>query len=56
MKELAKRSGIDMDEDQLRREATRWEMRSGSMSGRTAQQFIDSLLGRDEYARDGGRI
>ena len=51
VKELAKKHGIDMDEEQLRKEATRWEMRSGSMSGRTAQQFIDSLLGRDEYAK-----
>lgn len=45
--ELAKRHGIDMDEKTLRSEATRWQMRHGGLSGRTAQQFIDSLLGKD---------
>ena len=45
--ELAKRHGIDMDEKTLRSEATKWQMRHGGLSGRTAQQFIDSLLGKD---------
>ncbi len=40
---LAGRSGIDMDEEALRREAVRWEMSHGGLSGRTAQQFIDHL-------------
>ena len=36
---------IKLTEEELRSEAGRWEMRHGGMSGRTAQQFIDSLLG-----------
>ena len=41
---LAKREGIEMDEKELRQEATRWEMSHGGISGRTAQQFINYLL------------
>lgn len=36
---------IKMTDEELRSEANKWEMRHGGMSGRTAQQFIDSLLG-----------
>ena len=36
---------IKMTEDELRWAASKWEMHHGGMSGRTAQQFIDSLLG-----------
>ncbi len=43
--ELAERNGIQMDAEALRKEATRWEMNHGGLSGRTAQQFIDHLLG-----------
>ena len=43
---LAKREGIDMDEDTLIAEAQKWEMSHGGLSGRTAQQFIDYLLGQ----------
>ncbi len=42
---LAKREGVDMDEDTLIAEAQKWEMSHGGLSGRTAQQFIDHLLG-----------
>ena len=41
---LAERNGIHMDEETLKREAVRWEMTHGGISGRTAQQFIDYLL------------
>ncbi len=37
---LAKRAGIDMDEETLLAEANKWELRHGGVSGRTAQQFI----------------
>ncbi len=47
---LAKRYDIDMEEDQLLLEANRWELSHGGLSGRTAQQFIDYLLGK---AQDG---
>ena len=41
---LAERNGIHMDPETLKREAVRWEMTHGGISGRTAQQFIDYLL------------
>ncbi len=44
--ELAKRNGLDMAQDELKLEADRWEMSHGGISGRTAQQFIDHLLGK----------
>ncbi|MBQ7587137.1 MAG: ATP-binding protein [Lachnospiraceae bacterium] len=41
---LADRAGIHMDEEALRKEAMRWEMSHGGISGRTAQQFINYLV------------
>ena len=43
---LAKRYHIDMEEEKLLLEANRWELSHGGLSGRTAQQFIDYLLGK----------
>ncbi|WP_049754181.1 ATP-binding protein [Heliomicrobium modesticaldum] len=40
---LARQQGIEMDSEELRRLALRWEMRHNGRSGRTARQFIDSL-------------
>ncbi len=45
VKTLAKREGINIDEDELIAEAQKWEMSHGGLSGRCAQQFIDHLLG-----------
>ncbi|MBQ7288511.1 MAG: ATP-binding protein [Clostridia bacterium] len=42
---LADREGIDVDEETLRREANKWEMRHGGVSGRTARQFVNYLAG-----------
>lgn len=42
---LARKNGIQMDEDELYAEANKWEMRHGGISGRTAQQFINFCLG-----------
>jgi len=36
---------IKLADEELKLQASRWEIRHGGMSGRTAQQFIDSLLG-----------
>lgn len=47
IRQLAKRNGIEMDEEKLLLEANRWELNHGGMSGRTAQQFIDYLLGME---------
>ena len=44
--ELAKKNGVDMAQDELLAEANKWEIAHGGRSGRTAQQFIDYLLGR----------
>ncbi len=46
VKVLAERNHIAMEEEELYQEANRWEMSHGGLSGRTAQQFIDYLLGR----------
>jgi predicted AAA+ superfamily ATPase len=43
---LAKREGIEMPEEELIAQARKWEMNHGGLSGRTAQQFIDYLLGK----------
>ena len=43
---LAKRCGLNIDEKELIAQANRWELEHGGLSGRTAQQFIDYLLGK----------
>ncbi len=43
---LAKRNGLDINDDELKLEADRWEMMHGGLSGRTAQQFVNYLLGK----------
>ncbi len=43
---LAQRYGVVMPEDELLLEANRWELAHGGLSGRTAQQFVDYLLGK----------
>ena len=45
---LAVRGGIEMPEEELLLEANKWELFHGGLSGRTAQQFIDHLLGQCE--------
>ncbi len=45
VKVLAERYGVTMDEEELLLEAGRWELSHGGLSGRTAQQFIDHILG-----------
>ena len=48
VKSLAQKHALEMDEDALLAEANKWELSHGGLSGRTAQQFIDYLLGRKE--------
>jgi hypothetical protein len=45
---LAKKEGIDMAEDKLTAEANKWELSHGGISGRTAQQFINYLAGKQK--------
>ena len=47
VKVLAERNGIKMPEEKLLLEAGQWELSHGGLTGRTAQQFIDHLLGRE---------
>ncbi len=46
VRELARQNGIEMSEEKLLLEANQWELSHGGLSGRTAQQFIDYLLGQ----------
>ncbi len=43
---LAKKYQVQMDREELLLEANRWELSHGGLSGRTAQQFINYLLGK----------
>ncbi|SHO44977.1 ATP-binding protein [Anaerocolumna xylanovorans] len=43
-----KQKGIDLTEEELLKKANIWEMSHGGRSGRTAQQFINYLLGIKE--------
>ena len=45
VKELAKKEGINMSDEQLCSEANKWELAHGGISGRTAQQLINHLSG-----------
>ncbi len=47
VKVLGERGGLDMPEAELLAEANKWELSHGGLSGRTAQQFIDYLKGRN---------
>ena len=46
VKTLAEKNNVVMDEEELLLEANKWELSHGGLSGRTAQQFIDYLLGK----------
>ena len=46
VKVLAERGGVNLPEEELLAEANKWELSHGGLSGRSAQQFIDYLLGK----------
>ena len=49
VRQLAARQGIkNLSEDELYAEARKWELYHGGLSGRTAQQFINYLAGKEE--------
>lgn len=50
VRQLARRSGITMPEEELLLEANKWELGHGGLSGRTAQQFVDYLVGNGYYS------
>ena len=45
---LAEKHGIHMPEEELLLEANKWELSHGGLSGRTAQQFINYLSGKND--------
>ena len=45
---LAEKNGIHRTEEELCAEANKWELSHGGISGRTAQQFINYLAGKQE--------
>jgi len=48
VRQLAAREGIDyLSEEELLAEATKWELKNGGLSGRTARQFINYLAGKE---------
>lgn len=50
VKALAERNGLHVPEEDLFLLANKWELSHGGLSGRTAQQFIDFLLGQSKNA------
>ena len=48
VKTLAERHQVEMPEEELLLEANKWELQHGGLSGRTAQQFIDYLCGKND--------
>lgn len=52
VKGLADRYHLEMEEEELYREANQWELGHGGLSGRTAAQFITHIMGRDIMGRD----
>lgn len=48
VKVLAERQGINIPHERLMAEANRWELNHGGLSGRTAQQFVDHLAGKQQ--------
>ncbi len=46
VKALAERNGLKVPDEELFLLANKWELSHGGLSGRTAQQFIDFLLGQ----------
>ena len=43
--QLARKEGITMSDEELKKEANKWELSHGGISGRTAQQFVNYLMG-----------
>ncbi len=46
--ELARRSGVTLSDEELCAKANAWELSHGGISGRTAEQFVNYVLGFEE--------
>ena len=42
---LARREGITLSDEELKAQANKWELSHGGISGRSAQQFVNYLVG-----------
>ena len=42
--ELARKSGCTLSDEELCREANKWELSHGGISGRTATQFVNYIM------------
>ena len=51
MEALAAREGLRCSKEALHAEATKWEIRHGGVSGRSARQFIDYMKGMENETR-----
>lgn len=49
---LARRNGIRLSDEELKAGANKWELTHGGISGRTAQQYINYLLGDPEIEKE----
>ncbi|ADL12838.1 ATP-binding protein [Acetohalobium arabaticum] len=47
VKKLAEKNNINLSQEELEKKAKRWAIRHNGRSGRTAQQFITHLLGKE---------
>lgn len=52
IKVLADRYGVTMDRNELLLKANAWELSHGGISGRTAQQFINFVIGQAEITKE----
>lgn len=50
--ELARKSGVKASDDVLRAEANKWELSHGGISGRTAQQFVNYMVGIEGIGKE----
>ncbi|MCR5836085.1 MAG: ATP-binding protein [Lachnospiraceae bacterium] len=50
--ELARKAGVTMSDDELKAEANKWELSHGGISGRTASQFINYIVGSVEATQE----
>ena len=55
VKSLARRSGINLSDEELLLKANQWELSHGGLSGRTAAQFITYLLGQGNGQEGAGQ-
>ncbi len=52
VKELAHKTNVKLSDEELCKEANKWELSHGGISGRTAQQFINYICGTVENSEE----